>query len=122
LKGCWPRSDPVFKTFFYFSLHSLTPRNTSKLQHKIEPLDQVPPGTAIHRKKDPSDPAKPLASPVFLNGGRGKRRFLKGRAGRLRKRKKRKGKQRSYNRTLAACHRARRLNPENYLGIFQIQI
>jgi len=71
---------------------------------------------------DPPDPAKPLASPVFLSGGRGKRRFLQGRAGRLQKRKKRKGKQRSNNGTLTAGHRARRLNPENYLGIYQIQI
>jgi hypothetical protein len=47
---------------------------------------------------------------------------LKGRAGRLQKKKDRKGKQRSNNRALEASHRARRLNPENYLGIYQIQI
>jgi hypothetical protein len=84
----------------------------------MEPLIQIPPGTAIHRKKDPLDPEKPIAFPVFLSGGRGKRRFLKGGAGRLQKKKKRKGKQRSNNRTLAAFNRARRLNPENYLGIY----
>jgi len=104
--------------FYYFPLHSPTHRKAGKLQHKKEPLVQVPPGTAIHRNKDPLDPAKPLAFPVFLSGGRGKRRFLKGGAGGLQKKKKRKGKQRSKNRTLAAFIRARRLNPENYLGIY----
>jgi hypothetical protein len=47
-----------------------------------------------------------------------KRRFLKGGGGGLQKKKKRKGKQRSNNGTLAAFQRARRLNPENYLGIY----
>jgi hypothetical protein len=96
-----------------FSLPPPAHRNTGKLQHKIEPPVQVPPETAIHRKKDPPDPAKPLASPVFGSGERGKRRFLKGEAGRLQKKKKRIGKQRSNNETLGAFNRARRPNPEN---------
>ena len=40
-------------SIFLFSPSSPTHRNTGKLQHKIEPQVQVPPGTAIHRKKDP---------------------------------------------------------------------
>jgi hypothetical protein len=42
---------------------------------------------------DPLDPAKPLAFQIFLIGRKGERGFLKGGAGRLKKKKKRKGKQ-----------------------------
>jgi hypothetical protein len=38
--------------------------------------------------------------------------------GRLQKKKKRKGKQRLNNGTFTTFHQARRLNPENYLGIY----
>jgi hypothetical protein len=43
---------------------------------------------------------------------------LKGGAGRLQKRKKRKGKQSLNNGPDEAFKGARRLNPENYLGIY----